>query len=100
MQRAVAGTQPATLEDYQPFDKNTTSGSGGSAGFTAPPPTTNSVPPPSYPSTTQPQISAADFEVLHAYIICIEIMFNELFHLLKIHRFSLSFLPGVKGRKI
>ena len=69
VQRAVAGTQPATLEDYQPFDKNTTSGSGGSAGFTAPPPTTNSVPPPSYPSTTQPQISAADFEVLHAYII-------------------------------
>ena len=56
VQRAVSSTQPATLEEYNPYEQNTTNSGG------PPQQTTNAAlapPPQSY----QPQISAADFEV-------------------------------------
>ena len=59
VQKAVAGTQPANLDDYNPFDKNNPSVSGGSSA----PPQSSVAPPPTYESTRPPQISAEDFEV-------------------------------------
>lgn len=58
VQKAVAGTQPANLDDYNPFDKNNPSVSGGSSA----PPQNSAAPPPTYESTRPPQISAEDFE--------------------------------------
>ena len=55
----MAGTQPANLDDYNPFDKNNPSVSGGSSA----PPQSSVAPPPTYESTRPPQISAEDFEV-------------------------------------
>ena len=61
VQRAVSSTQPATLEEYNPYEQNTTN-SGGIPPPGPPQQTTNSAPAPP-PQSYQPQISAADFEV-------------------------------------
>lgn len=56
VQRAVASTQPATLEEYNPYEQQNTTNSGGA------PQTTSAAPPPPSNQSYPPQVSAADFE--------------------------------------
>ena len=62
VQRAVSSTQPATLEEYNPYEQQNTTNSGGIPPPGPPQQTINAAPAPP-PQSYQPQISAADFEV-------------------------------------